>query len=104
MTVPLDVDAITKTIADVHDLNRWEDMSPVGQQIYRDMGAAVHAQVRQALAVNTIATIIDESLMGYAPGTYDQVRSGTWNARDDEIDTHTIATEIVARLLGEQPT
>lgn len=104
MTAPLDVDAITRTIADVHDLNRWEDMTPVGRKVYQDMGAAVHAQVRQALAVDTIATIINESLMGYAPGTYDNVRPGTWNARDDEIDTYTIATEIVARLLGEQPT
>lgn len=104
MTAPLDVDAITKTIADVHDLNRWESMSAAGRKVYQDMGAAVHAQMRAALAVNTIATIIDESLMGYAPGTYDNVRPGTWNAGDDEIDTHTIATEIVARLLGEQPT
>lgn len=104
MTAPLTVDAITRTIADVHDLNRWEDMTPVGRQVYQDMGAAVHAQMRQALAVDAIATIIDESLMGYAPGTYNNVRTGTWNARDDEIDTHTIATEIVARLLGEQPT
>lgn len=104
MTAPLDVDAITKTIADVHDLNRWEDMTPVGRKVYQDMGAAVHAQIRAALAVDTIATIIDESLMGYAPGTHENVRNGTWNAFDDEIDTHTIATEIVARLLGEQPT
>lgn len=56
------------------------------------------------LDVDEIATIIDESLMGYAPGTYDQVRTGTWDAWNDSIDTHTIATEIVARLLGEQPT
>lgn len=104
MTTPLTVDAITKTIADVHDLNRWEDMSPAGRQVYQDMGAAVHAQIRAALAPGNLSAIITESLMGYAPGTYDNVRSGTWNAFDDEIDTEGIATEIVARLLGEQPT
>lgn len=60
--------------------------------------------IRATLVVDEIATIIDESLMGYAPGTYDQVRTGTWDAWNDSIDTHTIATEIVARLLGEQPT
>lgn len=104
MAAPLDVDAITKTIADVHDLNRWEDMSAAGRKVYQDMGAAVHAQVRAAFDPGNLSAIITESLMGYAPGTYDNVRNGTWNARDDEIDTDAIATEIVARLLGEQPT
>lgn len=104
MTAPLTVDAITRTIADVHDLNRWEEMSPVGRKIYQDMGAAVHAQVRAALDPANLSDLITESLMGYAPGTYDQVGSGTWNARDDEIDTEQLARDIVARLLGEQPT
>lgn len=104
MTAPLDVEAITKTIADVHDLNRWESMSPTGQQVYRDMGAAVHAQFAAALDPGNLSVMITESLMGYAPGTYDQVRSGTWNARDDEIDTDAIARDLRARLLGEQST
>lgn len=104
MTTQLTVDAITRTIADVHDLNRWDEMSPVSRKIYQDMGDAVHAQIRMALDPGNLSVTITESLMGYAPGTYEQVGSGTWNARDDEINTDQLARDIVARLLGEQPT
>lgn len=103
MTAPLDVDAMAKALAGF-DLIPWHNMSTATRTIYRDMAAQVHAQVSEALTVNTIATIIDESLMGYAPGTYEQVSSGAWNARDDEIDTATIARDLRARLLGEEHT
>lgn len=104
MTTPLTVDAITRTIADVHDLNRWDEMTPVGRKIYQDMGAAVYAQIVKAFDVGNLSVAITESLMGYAPGTYENVSNGTWNAVDDEIDTDQLARDIVARLLGEQPT
>lgn len=52
--------------------------------------------------VDQVSTIIYESLMGYAPGTTEQVRPGTWNAFDDEIDTVGIARELRDRLLGPQ--
>lgn len=71
-----------------------------------DSEAAVHLAMVAALAdfldVDQISTIINESLMGYAPGTTDNVGNGAWNARDDEIDTDRIARELRARLLGEQ--
>lgn len=103
MTAPLDVDAMAKALAGF-DLIPWENMSTATRTIYREMAAQVHTQLSDALAVNTIATIIDESLMGYAPGTYDQIGTGTWNARDDEIDTDGIARELRRRLLGEEHT
>lgn len=101
MTAPLDADGIAKALARF-DLIAWHNMSTATRTIYRDMAAQVHAQVSDALAVDVVSVIIHESLMGYAPGTTDQVRSGTWNARDDEIDTDTIARELRTRLLGEQ--
>lgn len=52
-------------------------------------------------AIAKISTIINESLMGYAPGTVEQVRQGTWNAFDDEIDTDAIARELYTRLVVE---
>lgn len=52
-------------------------------------------------AIAKISTIINESLMGYAPGTVEQVRQGTWNAVDDEIDTDAIARELYTRLVME---
>lgn len=52
-------------------------------------------------AIDKISTIINESLMGYAPGTVEQVRQGTWNAVDDEIDTDAIARELYTRLVME---
>lgn len=63
---------------------------------------ATVAALADFLDVDQISTIINESLMGYAPGTTDNVRNGTWNAFDDEIDTDGIARELRARLLGEQ--
>jgi hypothetical protein len=76
----------------------------------KQSGGAVRARgdaragLEEALNVDEISTIINESLMGYAPGTTDNVRNGTWNARDDEIDTPAIARELRARLLGEEHT
>lgn len=103
MTAPLNVDAMAKALAGF-DLIPWEHMSTATRSIYRDMAAQVHAQVSDALAVDTLSAIINESLMGYAPGTTNGVTSGTWNARDDEIDTDGIARELRARLLGEEHT
>lgn len=103
MTAPLDVDAMAKALAGF-DLIPWANMSTATRTIYREMAAKVHTQVSDALAVDVVSAIITESLMGYAPGTYDNVRNGTWNAFDDEIDTEGIARELRARLLGEEHT
>ena len=62
---------------------------------------ATLAALADFLDADQISTIINESLMGYAPGTTDNVRNGTWNAFDDEIDTDAIARYLRARLLGE---
>lgn len=46
--------------------------------------------------VDDLARVINEALMGYAPGTFDGVENGAWNAVDDEIDAHKIAARIHA--------
>lgn len=53
-----------------------------------------------ALDVEEMAKVINEALMGYAPGTFDGVENGAWNARDDEIDVAKVAARLRAALLG----
>lgn len=81
----------------LHQAQRADHAEDVLQARDRELAA-----LKAALRGDDLDRLIEEALLGYAPGTKDPVHGGAWNARDDEIDIPAISARIRQGLLGGQ--